>query len=121
MMTCCRLNKLSNSMPNMLRRPDLPAVRILLRWAWLWFLTVACASLGWCQSTVPKLIDCHVHHNGSEDFLQKLADRLNRLQGLALLITMPRDVNQVSAFMKSHPGSFVGLGQVDLDAPDVLD
>jgi predicted TIM-barrel fold metal-dependent hydrolase len=72
------------------------------------------------QSVAPKLFDCHVHHNGSREFLDKLVTKLEGLQGMALLITMPEDLVQVTEFMKGHPKRLVGLGQVDLDAPDVL-
>src|SRR5947209_11130507 len=72
------------------------------------------------QSPAPKLIDCHVHHNGSTEFLNKLASRLESVQGMALLITAPKDLDQVTGFMKQHPGLLVGLGEIQLDAPDVL-
>ena len=78
----------------------------------------AAACLG--QSAPPKLIDAHVHHNGKVEFLEKLTVRLEAAQGMALLITAPKDIAQVTAFMKSHPGRLVGLGEVRLDAPDVL-
>jgi uncharacterized protein len=77
--------------------------------------------LCWGQSAPPKLIDCHVHHNGSNEFLEKLVVKLETLQGMAMLITMPNDLDQVTAFMRSHPNRLIGLGQIDLDAADVLD
>lgn len=80
-----------------------------------------CFTLCWCQTPPPKLIDCHVHHNGSEDFLEKLAAKMETLQGMSMLITMPQDLDQVSTFMKSHPGRLIGLGQIDLDAPGALE
>jgi hypothetical protein len=79
-----------------------------------------CVGLCSSQPAAPKLFDCHVHHNGSEDFLQKLVLKLETLDGMALLITLPKDLEQVSAFMKAHPGRLVGLGQIDLDSPDAL-
>lgn len=75
--------------------------------------------LCWGQSA-PKLIDCHVHHNGSNEFLERLVTKLDTLQGMAMLITMPGDLDQVTAFMKGHPNRLIGLGQIDLDAEDVL-
>lgn len=88
-------------------------------------LLVACISsvsavTAWCQSA-PKLIDCHVHHNGKTEFLEKLAAKLGPLQGMAMLITSRSQLDQVTAFMKTHPGRLIGLGEIDLDAPDVLD
>jgi uncharacterized protein len=78
-------------------------------------------SLGFSQTAPPKLIDCHVHHDGAQDFLEKLVTKMEALQGMSLLITMPKDLDQVTAFMKSHPGRLIGLGQIDLDAPDALE
>lgn len=90
------------------------ALRGVLLCAWL-------VSVGWCESAPPKLIDCHVHHDGSVAFLEKLTAKLDGSDGMALLITMPKDLEQVSAFMKGHPGRLIGLGQVDLDSPQVLE
>ena len=72
------------------------------------------------QETVPKLVDCHVHHNGSAEFLDQLLARLDAAQGSALLITLPHDLPQVTAFMKAHPNRLFGLGQMDLDDPAAL-
>jgi predicted TIM-barrel fold metal-dependent hydrolase len=40
---------------------------------------------------------------------------------MALLITMPKDLEQVSGFMKAHPGRLLGLGDIDLDSSDAVD
>ncbi|HZU28362.1 MAG TPA: amidohydrolase family protein [Bryobacteraceae bacterium] len=80
-------------------------------------LVAAAACFG---QTPPKLIDCHVHHNGSEAFLASLTSKLESVQGMALLLTSPKDIDQVTGFMKQHPGRLVGLGQIQLDDPDVL-
>jgi uncharacterized protein len=79
-----------------------------------------CFSLCPGQGAPPNLIDCHIHHNGSDEFLEELVAKLETLQGMAMLITMPRDLDQVTTFMKSHPNRLIGLGQIDLDARDVL-
>ena len=71
--------------------------------------------------SAPKLVDCHIHHNGSKEFLDKLVAKLEPLQGVGMLITLPKDLGQVSAFMKEHPGRLIGVGQIDLDASDVLE
>lgn len=81
-------------------------------------LFVAC-TLSWSQ-TPPKLIDCHVHHNGSDAFLEKLVAKLKPVDGMAMLITAPNDLDSVVRFMKQHPRTLIGLGQIKLDAPDVL-
>ncbi len=75
---------------------------------------------GWSQTTPPKLIDCHVHHNGSVEFLEKLVARLSSVSGEAMLITAPKDIPQVTTFIQQHPGRLIGLGDIDVDAPDVL-
>ncbi|MFL6350363.1 MAG: amidohydrolase family protein [Bryobacteraceae bacterium] len=75
----------------------------------------------WPQRVQPKLIDCHLHHNGSTQFLEKLVTKLESVQGMAMLLTMPKDLQQVSDFMKTHPDRLVGLGEIQLDAPDVLE
>ena len=82
--------------------------------------TLGC-TVAWSQTTPPKLIDCHVHHNGSVDFLNKLVARLDSVQGMAMLITEPKDIQQVTDYMKQHPGKLVGLGQIKLDDPNVLE
>ncbi len=69
--------------------------------------------------TPPKIIDCHVHHNGSEAFLRQLSAKLLSVQGMALLITAPKDLDQVGIFMRQHPGQLIGLGEIQLDARDV--
>lgn len=83
------------------------------------FLVAAATSICFCQPP-PRLIDCHVHHNGSETFLASLTSKLESVQGMALLLTSAKDLDQVAAFMKQHPGRLIGLGQIQLDDPDVL-
>jgi uncharacterized protein len=84
-------------------------------------LVAALAAGCFAQEKAPRLIDCHIHHNGSQEFLEKLAARLDAVDGLAFLITAPGDVNQVTAFMERHPGRLAGLGEVRLDADDALE
>jgi len=84
-------------------------------------LLVAGVNACWCQHVQPKLIDCHVHHNGSNEFLSKLVTKLDTVQGMAMLITAPKDLPEVTEFMKSHPDRLIGLGEIRLDAPDVID
>lgn len=86
-----------------------------------YLLLIVCVSISWSQPVQPKLIDCHLHHNGSQDFLEKLVTKLDSLQGMAMLIVEPKDLTPVTAFMKRFPGRLVGLGQIDLDAPGVLE
>ncbi len=84
-------------------------------------LLIACLSIGSAQHMQPKLIDCHVHHNGSPDFLGKLVTKLDSLQGMAMLIVEPKDLQSVTEFMKQQPDRLIGLGQIELDSPDVIE
>jgi len=72
------------------------------------------------QLVAPKIIDCHIHHNGDVAFLQELSAKLKSVQGVALLITAPKDLDQVSGFMQQQPGRLIGLGEISLDAPDAV-
>ena len=65
----------------------------------------------------PKLIDAHIHHNGDPAFLQKLTAKLDSVDGLALLITAPKDLKSVTAFIKEHPNRLICLGELQLDDP----
>ncbi len=68
----------------------------------------------------PKLIDAHVHHNGDPAFLEKLVARLDQVDGLAFLLTRPRDLDSVKTFIARHPNRIVGFGDIQLDDPDAL-
>ncbi len=83
-------------------------------------LLTACLTICWPQQIPPKLVDCHVHHNGSNEFLERLVTKLTSLQGVAMLITAPKDLDAVTAFMKTHPNRLIGLGEIHLDAPDAV-
>ena len=84
---------------------------------------VYCLAAAVCvaQDSVPKLIDCHVHHNGKEVFLQQLMQKLEGVDGMAMLITAPKDLDQLVEFQRQHPNRLIGLGEIRLDAPDVLE
>jgi len=72
------------------------------------------------QLVAPKIIDCHIHHNGDVAFLRELSAKLKSVQGVALLITASKDLDQVSGFMQQQPGQLIGLGEISLDAPDAV-
>jgi predicted TIM-barrel fold metal-dependent hydrolase len=72
------------------------------------------------QVKFPKLIDCHVHHNGQNGFLDRLTAKMDALDGMTLLITAPVDLKNVTAAIAVHPGRLVGLGEVRLDDPQAL-
>ena len=68
----------------------------------------------------PKLIDAHVHHNGDPAFLEKLVAKLEAVDGLAFLLTAPKDLDSVKAFIAKHPRRLIGFGSIKLDDPDAL-
>ncbi|MFN0104767.1 MAG: amidohydrolase family protein [Bryobacteraceae bacterium] len=68
----------------------------------------------------PKLIDAHVHHNGDAAFLAKFTEKLEAVDGQALLITAQKDVPSVKAFIAAHPNRLFGIGQMSLDHPDAV-
>lgn len=86
------------------------------------FLTFL-ASLGTlaAQTAPPRLIDVHVHYNGDPAFLEKLVARLDPVDGLALLLTVPKDLNSAKAFIAKHPNRIMGLGQFELDDPRAVE
>ena len=45
---------------------------------------------------------------------------MQELDGLALLITVPRDISDVTAAISSHPGRLLGLGELRLDDANAL-
>ena len=68
----------------------------------------------------PGFVDAHVHHNGKTEFLDRLLVRLEKVNGIAFLLTKLSDLKQVQNYMAAHPGRLVGFGDISLDSPDVL-
>jgi predicted TIM-barrel fold metal-dependent hydrolase len=83
-------------------------------------ITIMAAALLSAQTSPPRLIDCHVHHNGDPAFLEKLTARLEQADGLAFLLVKPADFDSVKAYIAGHKNRLVGFGDIRLDAPDVL-
>jgi len=77
----------------------------------------AIPSLLMAQGPRPKVIDAHIHHNGDPAFLQKLVAKLDSMDGLALLITAPKDLKSVTSFISQHPNRLICLGELQLDDP----
>jgi uncharacterized protein len=67
-----------------------------------------------------RLVDAHVHHNGDPKFLEALTARLDKYDGLALVITAPKDLAQVKRFIDGHPNRIAGLGEISLDDPNAV-
>lgn len=75
----------------------------------------------WAQGPVPKIIDAHIHHNGDPAFLEKLTAKLDSVDGLALLITAPKDLESVKAFIAKHPNRLICNGELSLDDPTAVE
>ena len=73
------------------------------------------------QTIQPTVIDVHIHHNGDPAFLEKLTAKLDSVDGLALLITTPKDLDSVKVFIAKHPNRLMGLGDISLDDPLALE
>lgn len=69
------------------------------------------------QVRQPKIVDAHVHYNGDPAFLEKFTAKLDAVDGLALLITAPKDLATVTAFIQKHPNRLKCLGELRLDDP----
>jgi hypothetical protein len=81
------------------------------------------ASLGTlgAQTTSPRLIDAHLHYNGDPAFLEKLTAKLDSVDGRALVLTLPQDLDSAKGFIAKHPNRLMGLGQIQLDDPLALE
>ncbi len=92
-----------------------------LRWHWLAVvLTFLIPPLAFAQDRMPKLIDVHVHYNGELGVLEAMLAKMDRVDGLAFLLTTPKGFSQAHDFIRLHPNRFAGFGDINLDDPDVL-
>src|SRR5260370_33665568 len=82
-------------------------------------LSLLCCGLA--VAAQPRLVDAHVHHNGDPAFLQKLVAKLDAASGVAFLLTAPKDLDSVKAFMTAHPNALIGFGSIQLADPNRLD
>ena len=64
-----------------------------------------------------QLVDAHVHHNGDPAFLEMLVAKLDAVDGMAFLLTEPKDLESVKGFIRKNPKRLVGFGQIQLDDP----
>ena len=69
----------------------------------------------------PKLIDAHMHFNGDPAFLKQLLAKLDEVNGLAFLLTKPKDLDSIKDFVKQHSNRLVGFGEIELDDSKVLE
>lgn len=66
----------------------------------------------------PRLIDCHHHYNGDPTYVEKVVAKLESVDGMALLLTKPSDLDSAKRLIDKYPKRLVGIGEIDLDAPD---
>jgi len=84
-------------------------------------ILAACGKILSGQPVHQRLVDAHVHHNGDPAFLEKLVAKLNSVDGLAFLLTAPKDLDAVKGFINKHPNRLIGFGDVRLDDPQALE
>jgi hypothetical protein len=87
------------------------------RWFSALLMLAMVPSLAYTQAARPKIIDAHIHHNGDPAFLNQLVAKLDSVDGLALLITAPKDLESVTSVIRQHPNRLVCLGELRLDDP----
>jgi predicted TIM-barrel fold metal-dependent hydrolase len=85
------------------------------------FLLIFTAFLVRALFAQPKLIDAHMHYNGDPAFLKQLMAKLDEVDGMAFLLTDPKDLEGVKDFVKQHARRLVGFGEIQLDNPKVLE
>lgn len=73
------------------------------------------------QAIAPRIVDVDIHYNGDPAFLEKLVAKLDSVDGLALLVTAPKDLKSVKAFIAKHPNRLRGLGELKLDDPRAVE
>jgi len=69
----------------------------------------------------PRLIDAHLHHNGDPAFLDKAVAKLGSVDGLAFILTTPKDLESVQAYVVRYPSRLIGFGDIKLDDPQALE
>lgn len=92
----------------------------MARARWLLAILLLCPFVSVAQTSQPKILDAHIHHNGDPAFLVKLTAKLDSVDGMALLITAPKDLAAVTAFIKQHPNRLKCLGELRLDDPTAV-
>jgi hypothetical protein len=67
--------------------------------------------------TAPRIVDAHLHYNGDPAFAEKVVEKLEPMNGLALLLTQPKDIGSAKAAIAKHPNRLMGMGEFELDDP----
>jgi predicted TIM-barrel fold metal-dependent hydrolase len=72
-------------------------------------------------AAAPRVIDAHLHHNGDPAFLDKVVAKLDSVNGLAFILTTPKDLASVQACIARSPNRLVGFGDIQLDDPRAVE
>src|SRR5215472_12255255 len=91
------------------------------RCGWVLFWLAVLAVTAPAQSASPRIIDCHVHHNGDPAFLQKLLAKLDSVDGMAFLLVSPADLKSTKPFVDEHSNRLIGFGSIDPDDAHALE
>lgn len=73
------------------------------------------------ESAQPRIIDCHHHYNGDPAYLEKLASKLESVDGMAFVLTEPPDLQSAKSVIDRYPRRLVGFGEISLDDPQPID
>ncbi len=91
------------------------------QWLFVVLIIIIGVATGVAQSHPPRIIDCHIHHNGDPAFLEKLLAKLDSVDGMAFLLTSPADLESVKQSIDAHPDRLVGFGSINLDGPHAVE
>ena len=97
-------------------------IKARVMFSFLFLLARSPLTFGQAATAVPpRLIDAHIHHNGDPVFLDKVVAKLDSVNGLAFILTTPKDLESVQAYITRSPNRLVGLGDIRLDDPRAVE
>ena len=73
------------------------------------------------QAGQPRIIDCHHHYNSDAAYQERLVAKLERVDGMAFMLTEPPDLQSARNLIARYPHRFVGFGELSLDDPNAVD
>jgi predicted TIM-barrel fold metal-dependent hydrolase len=86
----------------------------------LWAAVCRAPLFGQAQAKVPKIIDGHMHYDRDPAFLKKALEKMESVDGMAILLVPPSDMDSAVPFIRKHPDRFVGFAEIDPDSPQAL-
>lgn len=69
----------------------------------------------------PRIIDVHHHYTADPAYVEKLLAKLESVDGMALLLTKPRDLEGAKKYIDKNPKRLTGIGDIDLDDPNAVE